>query len=245
MRFHQSSDHCFCEPSIAHHRATGVAPLITKTCSADWLSRAATNHLECQTWFIRVDEFTFELGHANLFTAQPINLNNGSKMLQFVETKGDRPWTGGASCKIVPCRWSVTHSPARCHLDTDFTHKKAIKKSLIESRRRIQCCWLTKPDALMPSVASGKKLTKKNIEKTGSEPFGNWFGTICTFTWNSVEFNVSKWNSRVSSPPPPGPFTLPSLPDVEGLLPSVGAQIMPEPVTSCLFDTWASSFFIA
>lgn len=92
-----------------------------------------------------------------------------------------------------------------------FYSQKTIKKSLIESERRIQCCWLTKPDALMASVASGKKLTKKNIEKTGSEPFGNWFGTICTFTWNSVEFNVSKWNSRVSSPPPPpGPFTLPS-----------------------------------
>lgn len=78
-------------------------------------------------WFSGVDEFTFELEHANLFTTRPINLNNGSKMIQFVETKGWPAVDRRRVAKTVPCRWSVTHSPARCHLDTDFTHKKRLR----------------------------------------------------------------------------------------------------------------------
>lgn len=40
---------------------------------------------------------------------------------------------------------------------------------------------------------------QKTLEtmETWWEPFGNWFGAICTFTWNHSEFNVSKWNSKV------------------------------------------------
>lgn len=142
------------------------------------------------------------MSHANKFTRQIWIM--GQRCFSINNTKGD---DADIPCHASPNRissYSRFLSLAICRLDTHFSNVFDCLFFLVEIQ--IKMISASTLDVSTVKIHNKKKL--KTI-KTGCEPFGNWFGAICTFTWNHFEFNVSKWNSRVcflSS----RPFSLPS-----------------------------------
>lgn len=123
--------------------------------------------------------------NANLFKSQSENLNNGSKMFRLRNNKGDDEHL----CPLQTLKSHFSLSLVICRLDIHFSR-------------------FAKPKGCeIISLIASTMLSKNSISK--QRKVDNWKWTVRKLIRNDLhfhlntapfEFNVSKWNSRVSSP---------------------------------------------